>query len=63
LSERLSKKIGIRNSTSFWCEVWVGTASFASLFPRLFFVSSNPAAIIIEMGGWINSWWIWNLSW
>nr|GEW69298.1 RNA-directed DNA polymerase, eukaryota, reverse transcriptase zinc-binding domain protein [Tanacetum cinerariifolium] len=49
-------------TTKFWHDVWAGSASFKSLFPRLFHLAVNKDCFVRD--NWINGWsfdWVRNI--
>ena len=55
-------KVGNGVKTRFWEDVWVGSMSFASLFPRLYRVSLNSNSNIASLVSWDSeNYYSWNL--
>lgn len=56
-------KLGRGNSLRFWTDIWMGTESFAELFPSLFYMCDVKEAVILDMGSWTEFGWTWKWDW
>ena len=55
----MSRVLGDGQFISFWNDVWCGTDSLKSLFPRLFALSICPAGTVagfVDQGRWVFHW-------
>jgi len=62
-TNRLRRKIGNGNNTSFWKDRWVGEAPIRNIFPRLFSISNQKEAKVKEVVTWQGGGRSWNLTW
>lgn len=62
-NEGICRRVGDGRDIAFWEEDWTGSGSFKSIFPRLFLLSSQKEASILEMGRWVGAAWVWDFKW
>ncbi|GAU29809.1 hypothetical protein TSUD_223550 [Trifolium subterraneum] len=59
----MAKRIGNGGTTKFWLDVWLGLRPLCVVFPRLFLISTQQDLTILDVGGWEEEVWVWNLQW
>lgn len=62
-SKEIRRKVGNGKATSFWHEAWFGNSSLKEEFPRLFFLSDQSQAVVVDMGWWDGDVWRWKWKW
>lgn len=60
---RCSKKIGSGSSSYFWHDLWLGAEPLKIKFPKIFSITTFPAATIQNCGFWDGGRWLWTFSW
>ena len=55
-STHIALKVGNGTKISFWKDAWKGNTSFATLFPRLFRLTSQPLATIADTRSEVRNW-------
>jgi hypothetical protein len=63
LRENFKFIIGDGFSILFWSNVWIGSNTLRSIFPRLYQIFTIQNGLVNEMGQWMNGHWRWNLVW
>ncbi len=56
-------KVGVGKDIYFWKDRWLKGEALKNVFPRLFSISSNKEAKLLECGNWSNGRWVWKLAW
>jgi len=56
-------KVGDEKDIYFWKDRWLKGEALKNVFPRLFSISSNKNANLLECGFWSNGRWVWQLAW
>jgi len=59
----ISRVVGDGRNISFWKDVWVGKDTLKAKFSRLFLLSEQQEAKVIDMGFWEEGEWSWNFRW
>lgn len=62
-AERVKRKAGRGDKTSFWEDIWVGEKSLKDLFPWMFYLSEQKSCLIESIRVWSRLRWEWNLIW
>ncbi|GKU91277.1 hypothetical protein SLEP1_g5176 [Rubroshorea leprosula] len=63
LKEGFGWKVGMGDKVKFWVDKWIGTEPLNISFPRLFNLTSNKDALVMEVGQFSNDSWIWKNIW
>ena len=56
-------KVGDGKDIYFWKDSWLKGEALKNVYPRLFSISSNKNAKLLELGSWSNGRWVWQLAW
>jgi len=56
-------KVGDGKNIYFWKYSWLKGEALKNVYPRLFSISSNKDAKLLEFGSWSNGRWVWQLAW
>ncbi|GAU37423.1 hypothetical protein TSUD_395420 [Trifolium subterraneum] len=62
-SEAVEKKVGDRNFTNFWTDIWVGNQSLQQRFPRIYGNSNQKESTIAGVGRRDENMWRWVFNW
>ncbi|GKV49842.1 hypothetical protein SLEP1_g56569 [Rubroshorea leprosula] len=57
------KSVGEGSDTLFWHNIWVGEIPFKEKYNRLFRISLDQEAVIVDMGSWNQGKWEWEWRW
>ncbi|KAL4295231.1 hypothetical protein GQ457_12G026120 [Hibiscus cannabinus] len=60
-SENISFFVGDGSRIQLWSDIWIGTASLRSCYPRIYALSSKKAGIIADFGEFTNGLWNWKI--
>lgn len=57
------KKLGNKEDSLFWHDIWLLEGTIKLSFHRLFRITVFPLASVASMGVWVNSKWEWRIAW
>lgn len=60
--DQLLCRVGNGNNTRFWMDPWVNFKPLSIQFSRLFAMSSNKLALILDTRLFVRDKWVWDLS-
>ncbi|KAL6557468.1 hypothetical protein OROMI_017818 [Orobanche minor] len=61
--DNVARFVGNGRSTKFWEDIWIGSESLKSAFPRLYRLSLGRESFIAGMGEWVGGEWVWKWEW
>lgn len=63
LAESFRKVVGSKQQTFFWKEMWVEGGKLCQRFPRLYNLSINKDAKVVDLGVLVEGKWRWSWAW
>jgi len=62
-SNNVARKVSNGRGTSFWKDKWIGEQPLASIFPRLYSISTQSEAKVRDLRSIIDGEVVWNFPW